>query len=178
MPAAFTQPGDHLLAEPCSVTAFCVGNNRSADASVVYAIVLGWPDGDVLRVSAPRINQGTMMSLVGLDGSNLQYRYITYNGDLIRLVSGFGRLRFGRCSDFKQPPVLAGWLNLAKLSLPHLYSRCNRSPSKCLFDRKRLCRIFFDANYVLGPGSGLERMSNHHPFCTVMSLNDLYFTQN
>jgi len=47
---------------------------RSADASVVYAIVLGWPDGDVLRVSAPRINQGTMMGLVGLDGSNLQYR--------------------------------------------------------------------------------------------------------
>merc|ERR1712117_143231 len=55
-------------------TSLSRGSTRSADASVVYAIVLGWPDGDVLRVSAPRINQGTMMSLVGLDGSNLQYR--------------------------------------------------------------------------------------------------------
>merc|ERR1712117_855486 len=55
-------------------TSLSRGSTRSADASVVYAIVLGWPDGDVLRVSAPRINQGTIMSLVGLDGSNLQYR--------------------------------------------------------------------------------------------------------
>ena len=47
---------------------------RSSDASVVYAIVLGWPYGDVLRISAPVTNQGTTMSFVGLDESNLRYR--------------------------------------------------------------------------------------------------------
>ena len=77
------------------VTAFCVGNNRSADASVVYAIVLGWPDGDVLRVSAPRINQGTTMSLVGLDGSNLQYRYMTYTRGYYVLNMRLVKLDFG-----------------------------------------------------------------------------------
>ena len=120
LPAAFTQPRDHVLAEPCSVTAFCVGNNRSADASVVYAIVLGWPDGDVLRVSAPRTTQGTTMSLVGLDGSNLQYRYNTNR--VTHQVSDLDSvdLESSWLEDLNSEltSALAGWWKIAKLSFP------------------------------------------------------------
>jgi alpha-L-fucosidase len=48
---------------------------RSLDGATVYAIALGWPNGDVLRLGAPKVNLGvTKMRMLGLDGVALDYK--------------------------------------------------------------------------------------------------------